>query len=298
MRKREKLMRRPALSALRAMQIINRLTANPRRAFTMSELMRDTGINVGSCHALLTALTDNGYLRRCKGRKTYTLGPVLAAVGQAAFHSQPLISHARAEAGRLMARIGHPIILTHAVGDEIVAIFSLDDGPDRAGGLRVGQRVPFAPPLGAPFVAWSSDAETEDWLARQGTRDESLLGDWRQALALVKQRGYQVTLRPPDPDFSMVMKDIANGKAPLTAREEWARYFESGDRRLLQPETIERDARYPVVLIAAPLSDEKSGDTYCLGITGLPATITGADIEDMARELLQSCMTIMRDCNA
>lgn len=291
-------MRRPALSARRAMQIINRLAANPRKSFTMSELMRDTDINVGSCHALLTVLADNGYLRRNRARKTYTLGPMLAAIGEAAFQSQPLISHARAEAGRLMERIGHPVILTHAVGDEIVAIFSLDDDPGRVGGLRVGQRVPFAPPLGAPFVAWSSHAEIEDWLTRRGNRDESLLDAWRQALALVRQRGYQVTLRPPDPELSMVMKDIADGKAPLTAREEWARYFEAGDRRLLQPEVIEADTRYPVVLIAAPISDETSGATYCLGITGLPETTAGAAIEAMARELLQSCVTIMRDCNA
>ncbi len=287
-------MRRPALSASRAIQIINRLAANPRRSFTMSEIMRDTDINVGSCHALLTVLTESGFLHRSNEKKTYTLGPVLAAVGQSAFESQSLISHARVEALALMARIGRPVLLTAAVGEEIVVIFSLDDasGGDR---LRVGHRVPFAPPLGAPFVAWSTDETIDEWFSRTGHVDDEVLSDWRHALRIVKQRGYQVTLRPPDPELSMLMGDIAQGRAPLTIQQEWLRYFETGDRRLLQPDTIEPDGSYPVVLIAAPVFDDTSGDIYCLGITGFAGNVSGADIEIMARQLLQSCVTIMRE---
>jgi len=288
-------MRRPALSAMRAIQILDRLAADPFRAFTMSEIMRDTEINVASCHTILTAMTERGYLQRNHAQKTYTLGPVLAALGQTAFLSQPLITRAWNEAKAMTERIGYSVLLTVAVGDEIVAIFTLDDKPSPGHRLRVGQRVPFAPPLGAPFVAWSSEEAADAWLARLGDIDDATMAEWRSALALVKQRGFQVTLRAPDPELATVMDEIASGKAPLTAQREWAHYFEAGNRRLLQPAQIEPDALYPVVLIAAPVFDRKADQTYCFGISGFPKPIRGEEIETLAQDLLQSCVTIMRD---
>lgn len=288
-------MRRPALSAIRAIQILDRLAADPSRAFTMSEIMRDTDINVASCHTILAAMTERGYLQRGRTQKTYTLGPVLAAIGQTAFLSQPLITRAWNEAKALADRIGRSVLLTAAIGEEIVAIFTLGDKPSLGSHMRVGQRVPFAPPLGAPFVAWSSDEAADAWLGRLGNVDEAVLADWRNALALVKQRGYQVTLRQPDPELTTVMNEIALGKAPLTARREWAHYFEVGDRRLLQPDRIEADTLYPVVLIAAPVFDRQADQTYCFGIAGFLDPIRGEEIETLARELLQSCVAIMRD---
>lgn len=291
-------MRRPALSAVRAIQILDRLAADPFRAFTMSEITRDTDINVASCHTILTAMTERGYLQRDRAQKTYKLGPVLAALGQTAFLSQPIITRAWNEAKAMTQRIGYSVLLTVAVGDEIVALFTLDDKPSPGHRLRVGQRVPFAPPLGAPFVAWSSEEAADAWLARLGDIDSSAMAEWRSALALVKQRGFQVTLRAPDPELTTVMNGIASGKAPLTAQREWAHYFEAGNRRLLQPAQIEPDALYPVVLIAAPLFDRKADQTYCFGISGFSEPIRGEEIETLAQHLLQSCVAIMRDLEA
>lgn len=288
-------MRRPALSALRAIQILDQLGANPGRAFTMSEIMRVTDINVASCHSILAALTERGYLRRCNQQKTYTLGPAMAALGQAAFAAEPLLTRVRGEADRLVKKLGQSVLVTAVVGDEILAVLSLDRSTRGSSNvLQVGQRVPFAPPLGGPFVAWSSKEEMDRWMDRLGRDDDGLRAEWRRALSLVKQRGYQITLRPPDAQLSAVLNEIAAGRAPFGAQREWQRYFELGDRRPLQPETIDPEQVYPVILIAAPIFDDTGQVLYCLSLTKFEETTSGAQIETMAQQLLQSCMQIMR----
>lgn len=285
-------MRRPALSAMRAIQIIDRLAASPHRSFTMSEIMRDTDINVASCHSILAGMTEKGYLRR-SSQKTYTLGPVLAAIGQAAFTAQPLIARARVEAKALAERIDRTVVLTAVAEDSIVAIFTLDGNSPGSEGLRVGQRVPFAPPLGAPFVAWSPEPDIDGWLDRRGGVEPALRNEWRQALELVRQRGFQITLRPTS-ELASVMAEIAAGRTPFTTQREWERYFEVGDRRLLQPDVVEPDEQYPVVLIAVPVFDKSAGDVYCLGFTGFTDPISGAEVTRLAQELLEASVRIMR----
>jgi DNA-binding IclR family transcriptional regulator len=81
---------RPALSAARGLDVIDLLCASPARSFTLSEIARGTGVNVSSCHSVLNVLVERGYLLRDPQLKTYTLGPLLFAAGQAALASQPL----------------------------------------------------------------------------------------------------------------------------------------------------------------------------------------------------------------
>ena len=95
---------RPAPAASRAVEILYYLTAHPRRAFTLSELVRALGINVSSAHAILAVLTDTGLVIRDPVHKTYVLGPALAAVGFAALDQHPSVGIAIAEAVRSKAR--------------------------------------------------------------------------------------------------------------------------------------------------------------------------------------------------
>ena len=51
-------MARPALSAERALRVLNLLTAHPDESFTMSELARRLHVNVASMHALADRLPE------------------------------------------------------------------------------------------------------------------------------------------------------------------------------------------------------------------------------------------------
>src|SRR5271165_1671284 len=148
------------------MEIIDFLAAFPGRAFTMSEIARAAKINIASCHAVLSALISRGYLTRDADQKTYALGPALVAIGKVALKSQPLVLRAEQAAQALSRDLGLPVLLTALVGEEILAIASVADPSGRSPSMRVGQRMPLVPPVGAPFLAWSSTAAIEAWIAR------------------------------------------------------------------------------------------------------------------------------------
>jgi DNA-binding IclR family transcriptional regulator len=120
----------------------------------------------------------------------------------------------------------------------------------------VGQRVPFAPPLGAAFIAWSSEPEIEEWLDRAprplngGERAHFLA-----ALATVRQHGYSVTLNDPA------------GVAFAAAVEEAATHPESGEARARRdqmianlgtsylPVELEEGRTYRLTQVSAPVFD-------------------------------------------
>jgi DNA-binding IclR family transcriptional regulator len=123
--------------------------------------------------------------------------------------------------------------------------------------LPAGQTVPFVPPLGAPFVAWSPAEDIEGWLARSPS---PLDADGRQhlleALALVRSLGFGVT-------FDNTVR-VSLGEAVATLAE----HPDADDvrarrddliRRLSQveylPTQLDPETTYRVTQISAPVFD-------------------------------------------
>src|SRR4051794_16756689 len=94
-------MPRPALSATRAVAVLNFLAAHPRDSFTLSDLSARLDINLASAHSLLAALTDAGYVVRDARQRTYGLGPTVDALGIAALERHAVIDLARDAARQL-----------------------------------------------------------------------------------------------------------------------------------------------------------------------------------------------------
>lgn len=288
-------MSRPALSALRSSDIIDFLASFPEREFTLSEIMRATKINVASCHAVLATLTDCGYITRCPKQRTYTLGPALVAIGQSALKSQPLISGAKDAAENLLRDLGAPVLLSAVIGDEILGIVSLPDAAGRLPGMRVGERKPLVAPLGAPFLAWCSEEVIEAWIARHKSPvDERMAAAWRHSLALIRERGYQVMLRAPDsPQIGTLMAQMAAGHREPDYKDEMTRLINSFDSQLSQPETIEPDKVYDILLISAPLFDQNGRAAFNLSLGGFSKKLTGEMILNYADHLVRTCIEIM-----
>jgi len=287
-------MARPALSASRTMDILDLLTAFPTRAFTMSEIMRATNINVASCHAILSALGSRGYLLR-RG-KSYVLGHALIAVGQAASLAQPLIARAQAAALQLNEELDVAVLLSTLAGDEILALTSLRDRAGHTASFRIGQRMPLVPPAGAHFIAWASDAAVDAWIERAGETDAGAIAEWRRALQLIRARGFQVTLRASQTEaFAELMARMAAGSQPLEYRTQARRLIADHGWKLAQPETIQPNSRYEAVLIAAPIFDEAGHASLSLGLGGFTEPLTGARITMLAEKLMKTCLRVMRE---
>lgn len=287
-------MPRPALSASRGMDVIDFLAAMPGSAMTLSQIARGIDVNLASCHAVLNGLAERGYLTR--DGKTYSLGPALVAMGHAALRAQGVIVRAQAAAEAIGREHGVPVSLTRVIGDEIIGVFSIP-GPDGIGkGVRPGDRLPLMPPVGAPFLAWSSEQAIADWIARRGGAiDEAVIGGWRHALELVRRRGYQVLLRSPvGRSLPKLMSEFAAGKHAANYKEQIVAFFESTDESHKPVEAIEAATLYDVILIAVPIFDAAGDAVYNLCIGDLPEKISGAKIEDYAESLMRNCVEIMR----
>lgn len=225
-------MARPALSAARSIDIVDFLSAMPDSAFMMSQIARATGINVGSCHAILHELNERGYVVRDPTVKTYMLGPALVAMGNAAMRSQPLIVRAQAAADAMSREHGIPMSLARMIGREVVILFSAP-GP---GGLRPGTRLPLLPPIGAPFLAWSSEEVIADWFASRTDGSDKDREQWAHALGQVRKWGYQVLQRSATPEsLPRLLAELSTGGRLSNYKHQVTDFVKASGGYFIQP---------------------------------------------------------------
>ncbi len=278
-------MPRPALAASRAIDILNFMAAAPSRGYSLTELVRQLDLNPASCHALLGAMTRDGYLVRAQRGRVYRLGPALIAIGHAALQCHPVVAAARNQIALLSAELDLDSLLTARLDDQLIALAS--EGPGRMPGLAVGQRVPLIPPLGTPFLAWASEREVDSWLAKAaGAIDADRL---RQSLAVVRQRGYAVTQRSPE--------QAATGLAVLGMTEEplgadWQkrvaeRIGQMGEDYLMieaQPDRL-----HPVMMISAPVFDADGAVLCTLSLFGFDRPLSLGRIAALGEAVARHC---------
>jgi DNA-binding IclR family transcriptional regulator len=285
-------MPRPALSASRSIEIIDFLAAFPERAFTLSEIARAAKINMPSCRAVLGALVRSGYLTQGSKERTYVLGPGLIAAGQAALKSQPLVSRAQEAAQALFSQLKIPVLLTALVDDEIVVLESIADASGRSPGMRAGERRPFVPPVGPQFVAWSSEATIETWFARRAAHSKITPEDCRRGLALIRKRGFHVTLGSPGgSELASILADMASRREVQEYKDQMLNLMKSSDRQ--EPESILANELYEVVLIAAPIFNQNGEAAFSLCLGGFSEGVTGSMIEKYADHLVRACLSVM-----
>lgn len=287
---------RPALSASRCIEIMELLATFPNRPFSISDLVKATKINIASCYAVLNVLMEKGYVVRSPKTKGFKLGPSLIAAGYAAQKANPLVEHAARAAQALQKDLGFPIMLSTIVGNEIVAVLSLEDSNGRFAGMHVGEKLPLMAPIGSPFLAWASDEAVEQWIA---LRNEPLDQDVREAvirdLELTRERGYQVALHPPERQtIGSLMAQMANSNLIRDYKDELSKLIHTFNQQMCQPVRFEEDELYHVQMIAAPIFDQSGNAKYNLCIGGFPERLTGAKLMTYADRLSHACLDIMR----
>ena len=271
-------MPRRAPAVERVIAVLNLLAAHPGQSYTLSDISRDLGLNKATLHALLWALTEAGYLIRDSSDKSYTVGPALIALGNAAMEGFAVVQAALPEMELLQADLGHDCIASAAIHNEIVILART--GRPRPFGVNVlpGMRVPLVPPLGTVFVAWSSQPEIDRYLARVGANAE--LDRYRQAVDVVRSRGYSVA-RASDGH------EAAVSGLPL----------EESVRGLPQPDEysvldLEAGARYRLRHIAAPVFGAWGEVVIALFLIGFQSEIQAHEVPEIAARLKLACSRI------
>ncbi|NUU24283.1 MAG: helix-turn-helix domain-containing protein [Streptomycetaceae bacterium] len=181
----------------RVVAVVEFLASRPAEPATVAELVRHLGLNRATCHAVLASLVRAGWVVRDPAERTFTPGPALIAIGRSAESGVPAARAADGELAALVRDLGLSATISYPSGDHVVVGSHIPAGNAEDDPVRVGQRIPLAPPFGPGLVAWGTDADIDRWLARAPHADPARLDRFHAVLAGVRRRGYTVESTTP-----------------------------------------------------------------------------------------------------
>jgi DNA-binding IclR family transcriptional regulator len=252
----------------RAVAVLDFLAEHVEQAFTLSEIAKSLRMSSATCHNLLTALTETGYVYRTMG-KTYVLGPALARVAQASMSPALIMQVARPEMRALADEFDAVCSVAQFGGGKIVI-------RERASAIshlnwhkQSSQTVSAAPPHGGIFRAWDEEA-IEAWL---GKFDEAERERAAAAMAFQRARGYGYGVRK----VPLVDRDTARELQYQQAlTDHW-------------PSSLEPQKKYDLAYVVAPVFSRPGEVDFILSLTGFVEPIRGEMVEIMGGRLRSAC---------
>lgn len=282
-----------ALSARRALQVLDFLTVNQRGTFTLSELSKALDVSPGSMFAVLKVMSDEGYVTRHPRHKTYTLGPAVAAAGHAASDTHPVIDLARVEMANLAGAAGRECSGTVLVGKDILCIAVVGKPSGRPLELAPGQRIPLQPPFGQPFMAWMPPSELRDLVADQPVEQQERVAEYLQTYGpVVRQRGYTIGLQDPGPTRRSLTQELAERPNDPGLREVLLRQFFDDQPNYAVLE-VDAETDYNIGNIGVPVFDPDGRVAFCLTLLHI-GKVSGSEIPGVAQPVTASAQLLTR----
>lgn len=190
-----------------------------------------------------------------------------------------LVDHARPQMEHVAAQLDAECLATTVVADQMVILAATGKPRTNLVPTRVGQRVPFVPPLGALWLAWAAPPEVDNWLARLGPLAEDTRRGYLDMLARVRRRGWSIGLG------NATHSELEAALARLMT-EPGRADAERAVRRLIdqlggeyEPEDLPPGGDYDVRNITAPVFGRTGEPGLTLSLYTLPRTMTMADID-------------------
>jgi DNA-binding IclR family transcriptional regulator len=289
-------MARRALSAARTVEVLNFLASHPGEGYTLSELAENAQVNVASMHAVLAVLTQSGFVIRDPRRKSYRLGLSAIGVGLAALDEHPVIKQGREAVTELAERLGLECLLSVNAGGELLIVAEAGRPERLYLRPRVGQRLPFMPPLAILAAGYLPDSELEDWLARIGPdATEADKQAYRDVAQAARQQGYAVDLETPTRhQIALLMPQLAKDPRSPELNAHLAQLVAQLGHEHHQLTDPEPDTSYPVNNIQAPIFNE---DTHLIGgfsLLGFDQPLTAEQIQTYLHTMLTAAERLTR----
>lgn len=288
---------RPSPQTDRVVAVVEML-AGASGGLSQSEIARRLGATPATCYPTLAALERAGWLRRHPTRRTYALGPGLIAAGQAAAAGTDALAAGRALMADLHRRLGLSVVaLVPAAEYATVAHLVVDPhGPRPVATLRVGDRIPFHPPLGATFMAWQPDTAVEAWLAR-ATQDDADRAQYRQILPIIRERGYSVELAA---SLDESIRRQVGAAAAANLRAQLPALLRDLAAHLPHPTDfvageLDPTATYRVDSVSAAAFDAHGDIALLLSLRGFAADVTGAEAVRAGEALRAATIALTAD---
>ena len=274
-------MTRSSSAVVRAAAIIDFMAEHPNQSFTMADLVRALKVSQSTCHSLLNALVQVGYLYRTNER-TYVLGPALASIGRIAADRFSPLQIAHPEMRMLADRFDAACAATFREGDWSVVRDRATSARKLGATAELGTPVRLRAPVAALYFAWCPE-EGAEWLARADLPDrETERVHLDKAASIVREQGYGVFLKGP-------------GLPPTFSPE----HLFDGDLDTLPfrlAETIEPDGMYDVSSLAAPVVVGGGRVEFMISMRGFDNPMTATQIREAADALKSSCARISSFC--
>jgi DNA-binding IclR family transcriptional regulator len=273
-----------------AAEMLEFLADDPRSEYTLSEIARAIGHNKASCSGILHTMEQSGLVSRHPIRKRYSVGPALIRLGAAANERFRVIGVASAEVTKLAKELGVEWNISAPIGGYIVELAASYRRVPFFG-LDVGQKVPFVAPVGAVYIAWSSDEEIEEWIQRaeSGPPDDAKRERHRQSAQAIRIRGYSIGIQS---DVYARILDAVSSTTGGTEGDDGSEQVlgvlqgtSSDDYSLIE---LRAQAHHHVVFIAAPVFDAAHRVIGALTLLGFGAPLSGDDIDAVGQQLLLS----------
>ncbi|EME15312.1 helix-turn-helix domain-containing protein [Rhodococcus triatomae] len=182
----------------RIVMLMELLAENPRTGRSLADIARHLGVAKATCYPMVVALTESGWLIRHPSRKTYQLGPSLVSIGRAADEATDIVDLARSAMHRLADQAQLACVGFLPSGDDLVVGEIVQPVGGRRGtlGLRLGDKVVLAPPLGAGLATWYQQERLDQWYAlgerELGVDADTLRARYGPVLEVVRERGFAV----------------------------------------------------------------------------------------------------------
>ena len=204
---------------------------------------------------------------------------------------------ARSRLEKLSAELNQECILTAAVQEELVLLASAGT-PSFAGLTRVGQRMPFVPPLGSLFVAWAPQEAQQMWRKRlAGLLPKDADAQLDGILERVRQRGFTAgTGRLVHVGAERLLADslsVNRAAAREHARASWDVLREGVD-----PEVLDQQPGHEVRSLAVPIRDGSGSVVLSVGVHRLDADLDVAAVEGYVSLLVMAANDISRTISA
>lgn len=210
----------------------------------------------------------------------------LAAADRSMDRHLRLVDLIRPETEAVAQELDLECLISVRVGAELVVVASAGTNHSSPVPTRVGRRVPWVTPIGAPIAAWLDDHARQLWLKPlEGEPDE--VAGWLANLASIRQRGYYVGLgdaayaafdaaiaeRPVD--LQSTQEEIDSAVAALRLRWERFDRFEAGT------------AYDEIHTISVPVFTADTETILLLSLNGFPEhRLEGEQISTISERLL------------
>jgi flavin reductase (DIM6/NTAB) family NADH-FMN oxidoreductase RutF/DNA-binding IclR family transcriptional regulator len=180
-----------------------------------------------------------------------------------------------------------------AIGDQLVLIGSsqsrgMGDSPFY---LRLGQRMPFRPPLAMSLIAWDEKDAITRWIGRAS---DALDHHQLQAMVdRVRDRGWSLVLRSPEQvRFERSVAEMSLRDAPKEQISEVNAAAEALRLDNYEPDELDPSTSYSVRLITAPVFEKDGEVNVILSLYQLPHQLSGAQVRRYGERLMAAAREV------